>query len=45
MTSGERRQLEYFVAGTEPLEIRSPWNLPRWGPVLSSCVNAGVGCW
>jgi penicillin-binding protein 2D len=45
MTSGERRQLEYFVAGTEPLEIRSPWNLPRWGPVLSTCVNAGIGCW
>jgi penicillin-binding protein 2D len=45
MTPADRRQLEYFIAGTEPMEIRSPWNLPRWGPVLSNCVNIAVGCW
>lgn len=47
MTPGDRRMLEYFVAGTEPAEIRSPWNVPRWGPVLSNCINgtAGIGCW
>ena len=46
LTPADRRQLEYFIAGTEPLEIRSPWNIPRWGPVLANCVNPGViGCW
>ena len=45
MTPGDRRQLEYFIAGTEPMEIRSPWNIPRWGPVLANCINAGIGCW
>ena len=31
----------------EPAEIRSPWNVPRWGPVLSNCITStgGVGCW
>ena len=45
LTPSDRRQLEYFIAGTEPLEIRSPWNIPRWGPVLSNCINIGIGCW
>ena len=45
LTPADRRQLEYFIAGTEPLEIRSPWNIPRWGPVLAKCVDAGIGCW
>jgi membrane carboxypeptidase/penicillin-binding protein len=45
MTPNDRRQLEYFIAGTEPLEIRSPWNIPRWGPVLAKCVDAGISCW
>ncbi len=46
LTPADHRQLEYFIAGTEPLEIRSPWNIPRWGPVLASCANAGaIGCW
>lgn len=38
------RALEYFFAGTEPMEIRSPWNVPRWGPVLAHCVVAAIGC-
>lgn len=46
VTSNDRRMLEYFVAGTEPMEIRSPWNIPRWGPVLANCLNTGgIGCW
>jgi penicillin-binding protein 1A len=45
LTPADRRQLEYFIAGTEPLEIRSPWNIPRWGPVLANCINMGIGCW
>ena len=44
MTPADRRQMEYFIAGTEPFEMRSPWNVPRWGPVLSSCFVVGVGC-
>jgi 1A family penicillin-binding protein len=44
MTPGDRRQIEYFIAGTEPYDIRSPWNVPRWGPVMSSCFNVGFGC-
>ena len=38
------RALEYFFAGTEPMEIRSPWNVPRWGPVLANCVVGAIGC-
>jgi penicillin-binding protein 1A len=44
MTPADRRQIEYFIAGTEPFDIRSPWNVPRWGSILSSCFNPGVGC-
>jgi len=44
MTPADRRQIEYFIAGTEPFDIRNPWNVPRWGPVLSSCFNVAVGC-
>ena len=44
-TSGENRIVEFFMPGTEPVEIRSPWNVPRWGAVIPQCVNPSLtGC-
>lgn len=44
-TPASSRILEYFMPGTEPVEIRSPWNVPRWGAVMPGCVVMGVpGC-
>lgn len=34
-TPPERRQIEYFLPGTEPLELRvNPWKIPQWGPLI-----------
>ncbi|MEO5567148.1 MAG: transglycosylase domain-containing protein [Gemmatimonadaceae bacterium] len=44
-TPAASRIVEYFMPGTEPIEIRSPWNVPRWGAVLPSCIpSVTVGC-
>jgi penicillin-binding protein 1A len=41
-TPASLRQVEYFMPGTEPQEIRSPWNVPRWGPLmLGACSTPG----
>ena len=45
-TPASSKIIEYFMPGTEPIEIRSPWNVPRWGPVLGGCVVPGMtGCY
>jgi 1A family penicillin-binding protein len=34
-TTPERRYIEYFLPGTEPLELRNnPWKVPQWGPLF-----------
>jgi penicillin-binding protein 1A len=34
-TPPERRQLEYFLPGTEPPALRvNPWKIPQWGPLI-----------
>ena len=34
-TPPERRQLEYFIPGTEPQALRiNPWKIPQWGPLI-----------
>ena len=34
-TPPERRQLEYFLPGTEPPSLRiNPWKIPQWGPLI-----------
>jgi penicillin-binding protein 1A len=39
------RIVEFFMPGTEPAEIRSPWNMPRWGAILPACVSGPpAGC-
>ena len=44
-TPTSSRIVEFFLPGTEPLEIRSPWNVPRWGAVLPACVTPSLtGC-
>lgn len=44
-TPGASRIVEYFLPGTEPEEIRSPWNVPRWGAVIAACVVPSLtGC-
>jgi membrane peptidoglycan carboxypeptidase len=44
-TPTDSRMIEYFMPGTEPIEIRSPWNVLRWGAVLQACVTPSLtGC-
>jgi penicillin-binding protein 1A len=44
-TSNDSRIIEMFMPGTEPEEIRSPWNVPRWGAVIPQCINPSLtGC-
>ena len=34
-TPPDRRYIEYFVPGTEPMELRNnPWRVPHWGPLF-----------
>jgi penicillin-binding protein 1A len=34
-TSPDQRYIEYFLEGTEPLEVRmNPWRFPVWGPIV-----------
>lgn len=34
-TPYERRYVEYFLPGTEPLALRNnPWKVPQWGPLF-----------
>ena len=34
-TPPDRRYIEYFIPGTEPMELRNnPWKVPRWGPLF-----------
>lgn len=34
-TPPDRRYIEYFLPGTEPMELRNdPWAVPRWGPLF-----------
>ena len=36
-TQPEQRYVEYFLPGTEPLELRNnPWSVPQWGPLFMS---------
>ena len=31
----DKRYIEYFLPGTEPLQLRdNPWKVPQWGPLL-----------
>ncbi len=35
-TMPDRRYTEYFLPGTEPMELRNnPWKVPRWGPLFT----------
>jgi 1A family penicillin-binding protein len=35
LTPPERRYVEYFIPGTEPMAIRNnPWKVPQWGPLF-----------
>ena len=35
MTAPDRRYIEYFLPGTEPVEMRNnPWKVPQWGPLF-----------
>ena len=44
-TPASSRIVEYFLPGTEPIEIRSPWNVPRWGAVIPACATPSLtGC-
>ena len=44
-TPTSSRIVEYFMPGTEPVEIRSPWNVPRWGAIIPACVSPSLtGC-
>jgi penicillin-binding protein 2D len=44
-TSSDARITEFFMPGTEPAEIRSPWNVPRWGAVIPACLTPSLtGC-
>ena len=34
-TAPDKRYIEYFLPGTEPLELRNnPWRVPQWGPLF-----------
>ena len=34
-TPPDRRYIEYFLPGTEPMELRNnPWKVPNWGPLF-----------
>jgi penicillin-binding protein 1A len=34
MTPPDQKYTEYFLPGTEPLELRNnPWRMPQWGPL------------
>jgi 1A family penicillin-binding protein len=34
-TPPERRQIEYFLPGTEPAALKlNPWKIPQWGPII-----------
>jgi penicillin-binding protein 1A len=34
-TPPDKRYTEYFIPGTEPLELRNnPWKIPQWGPLF-----------
>jgi penicillin-binding protein 2D len=34
-TTPDHRYIEYFLPGTEPLELRNnPWKVPQWGPLF-----------
>jgi penicillin-binding protein 1A len=42
LTTPERRYIEYFLPGTEPVELRNnPWRVPQWGPLLMPSRNPG----
>jgi len=44
LTPPERRYIEYFLPGTEPLELRNnPWKVPQWGPLLMPTTRAPSG--
>jgi penicillin-binding protein 1A len=44
-TSLDSRIVEFFMPGTEPVEIRSPWNVPRWGAIIPACASPSLtGC-
>jgi 1A family penicillin-binding protein len=35
LTPPDRRQLEYFIPGSEPVALRvNPWKVPQWGPFI-----------
>ena len=35
LTLPERRQIEYFLPGTEPPALKiNPWKIPQWGPLI-----------
>jgi penicillin-binding protein 2D len=34
-TPADKRYLEYFIPGTEPMSLRNnPWKVPQWGPLF-----------
>jgi hypothetical protein len=34
-TPPDRRYMEYFLPGTEPVELRNnPWKVTQWGPLF-----------
>ena len=43
-TPWDKRYVEYFLPGTEPLPLRNnPWKTPQWGPLfVPPKINAPV---
>lgn len=40
MTPPDKRYIEYFIPGTEPLELRNnPWKVPQWGPLFAPALK------
>ncbi len=43
VTPPDKRYTEYFIPGTEPLELRNnPWKVPQWGPLFVAPRPPGV---
>jgi len=42
-TMPDRRYTEFFLPGTEPVELRNdPWKVPRWGPLFTPIRASGA---
>jgi penicillin-binding protein 1A len=45
-TMPDRRYTEFFLPGTEPVELRNdPWKVPRWGPLFTPIRTSAPPRW